>query len=189
MLLFLVRDDKNKVAFVFFDILFSNFARLNSQVFLWSICLVSIGRQKIYISEETFLSCVKEIHPLPFADCGCNYDDVNGCNRKLFGKPENCRTFPRSHVDDRIKPWIDINCVSLFEVIIVYKCYVYWLSFKSKAARTERRSKKLLEDKVICLKIKCQFFQFTAVWATEFREICLKIRSWINEVSRKTSVN
>lgn len=185
MLLFLVRDDKNKVAFVFFDILFSNFARLNSQVFLWFICLVSIGRQKIYISEETFLSCVKEIHPLPFADCGCNYDDVNGCNRKLFGKPENCRTFPKSHVDDQIKPWIDINCVSLFEVIIVYKCYVYWLSFKSKAARTERRRKKLL----ICLKIKCQFFQFTAVWVTEFREICLKIRSWINEVSRKTSVN
>ena len=185
MSLFLVRDDKNKVAFVFFDILFSNFARLNSHIFLWFICLVSIGRQKIYISEKTFLSCVKEIHPLPFADCGCNYDDVNGCNRKLFGKPENCRTFPKSHVDDQIKPWIDINCVSLFEVIIVYKCYVYWSSFKSKAARTERRSKKLL----ICLKIKCQFFQFTAVWVTEFREICLKIRSWINEVSRKTSVN
>lgn len=189
MLLFLVRDDKNKVAFVFFDILFSNFARLNSQVFLWFICLVSIGRPKIYISEETFLSCVKEIHPLPFADCGCNYDDVNGCNRNLFGKPENCRTFPKSHVDDRIKPWIDIKCVSLFEVIIVYKCYVYWLSFKSKAARTKRRSKKLLEDNVICLKIKCQFFSVYSCSSYWIQRDLSKIRSWINEVFRKTSVN
>lgn len=88
-------------------------------------------------------------------DCGCNYDDVNGCNCKFFGKLENCWIFLKSYVDDWIKLWIDINCVLLFEVIIVYKCYVYWLSFKLKVVCIERRSKKFFEDKVICFKIKC----------------------------------